>query len=301
MKRKERIIVVLNPSSGVGSKDYATTIIFRKLRKHFNTVSVVNSKSPSHGFELAKQALGHFDIITVFGGDGTINSIAPALINTEKTLGIIPGGSGNGLVRNLNISLHWRKAINTLIYGKDVYIDIGKINNKHFFNIAGIGLDALIAKKFNLESKSRGLLPYIYYTLKGYFKMQPFHVQINNGKTTFQERIMIIAFANFKQYGGRLIIAPSASPYDNQLDLCILNHFGLLKFPKNIYRLYTGNIHKSTDYFSFKFKKIEIKSLGGKIPFHYDGEYGGKDLSAHSVEILTEKIKIRIPNPKLKM
>ncbi len=69
----------------------------------------------------------------------TVRSILllPHLVGTDKTLGILPGGSGNGLIRNLHISLSWRQALDTLIHGRDKYIDIGKINNSYFFNVAG--------------------------------------------------------------------------------------------------------------------------------------------------------------------
>ncbi|MGD2092184.1 MAG: diacylglycerol kinase family lipid kinase [Candidatus Aminicenantes bacterium] len=297
MRRNERILVVLNPQSGVVSKDVATSIIFNKLRKHFTTVSLINSNSASHGYEITRQALEQFDVIAAFGGDGTINSIASALLNTNKTLGLIPGGSGNGMVRSLNIPISWRRALDVLINGTDVYVDAGKINDKFFFNIAGIGLDGLISKKFNLEAKTRGLAPYIYYALKGVVEMPSYRVEINLGNTVFQDEIMLIAFANFKQYGGKAIIAPFASPYDKLLDICVIHKFKLLKESLNIRNLFTGNIHKFPFYKSYKFDRCEIKSLDGLIPFHFDGEYGGEDCSHYAVKILPAKIKVRIPPP----
>lgn len=295
MKKKERILVILNPSSGIYSKDVATSIIFKKLREHFSTVSIINSNSPSHGFEITKDTIDLFDIFTAFGGDGTINSIASALVNTDKTLGILAGGSGNGLVRNLNIPLSWRRDLDVLIYGKDTYIDVGKINGKYFFNVAGIGLDGLISKKIELESKSRGIAPYIYYALKGYFEMPYFHVSINADGKEFEEEIMIAAFANFKQYGGKAIIAPFASPRDGLLDLCIIKKFSILKETLNIQRLFTGNIHKFQFYSSYKFKNVKIKSLDRTIPLTIDGEYGGKEISDYEISVLPLQIKIRVP------
>jgi len=298
MRRNERILVVLNPSSGLVSKDVATSVMFRKLRKHFNTVSLINSNSPLHGYEITRQALGQFDIIVAFGGDGTINSIASALVNTNKTLGLLPGGSGNGMVRSLDIPISWRRALDTLIYGKDVYVDAGQINGKYFFNIAGIGLDALISKKFNMEARTRGIATYIYYALKGYLELPSFRVQIELEDTIFQDEIMMIAFANFKQYGGNAIIAPLASPYDKMLDICIINKFKLLKESLNLATLFTGNIHKFPFYKSYKFNRCVIKSLGGAIPFHFDGEYGGEDLEEYTINVLPATIKMRIPDPE---
>ena len=296
MKRSdERILVILNPSSGIVSKDIATSVIFKKLRKHFNTVSIINSNSPEHGYDITKNALDQFDVITAFGGDGTVNSIASALIESEKTLGILPGGSGNGLVRNLGIPLSWRRALDVLIHGKDVAIDAGTINNRYFFNVAGIGLDGLISKRFNLESKTRGIVPYIYYGVRGFFEMPTYRIQINLGDVEFQDEILIVAFANFKQYGGNAIIAPFASPYDNLLDMCILNKFKFIKASFNIQRLFTGSIHKVPFYKSYKFDRVVIKSLDREIPSTIDGEYGGEDLTEFTIQVLPGIVRVRIP------
>jgi YegS/Rv2252/BmrU family lipid kinase len=296
MQRNERILVILNPASGVISKDISTSVIFKKLRKHFNTVSLINSNSPEHGVEIAKQSLNNFDIITAFGGDGTINSIASALVGTDKILGLLPGGSGNGLIRSLHIPLSWRRALDVLIDGKDVFLDAGKINETFFINIAGIGLDALVTRQFNLESKSRGMAPYIYYALKGVLEMPTFRVKIRLEDAEFEDEIMIIAFANFKQYGGKLIIAPQASPTDNLLDLCIIKKFKLIKGSLSAQKFFTGHIQDFPFYRCYKFDTCEIESLQGKIPFHFDGEYGGEDLDYFKVEVIPGKIKCRVPN-----
>ncbi len=295
MKKKERILVVLNPSAGVVAKDISTSVIFSTLRKHFDTVSIINSNSPEHGYKIAKEATKNFEIITAFGGDGTINSIAKALVGTNTILGILPGGSGNGMIRNLKIPLSWRKALNVLIYGKDVKIDVGTINNEYFFNVAGIGLDGEISKRYSLDPKSRGIFPYIYHAFKGYFEMPTFRVNIDLGEFQFQDEVMLIAFANFKQYGGKAVIAPFASPYDNELDLCILNKFKLLKMSVNLQKLFTGNIHKLPFYKSYKFKKVKITSLDGPIPSTIDGEYGGKDLTSYEIEVIPNILNIRVP------
>jgi len=296
MKRSdERVLVLLNPTSGFISKDIASASIIRKLRRYFASVSLVHSKSPAHASEITRQGLNHFDLFTAFGGDGTVNSVAASLLNTNKTLGILPGGSGNGLARNLNIPLSWRRALETLIHGHDVFIDAGKINDITFFNVAGIGLDGLISKKFNLESRTRGILPYFYYALKGIFEMPSFGVRVSTEESEFEDEIMILALANFREYGANVVIAPYASPFDHLLDLCILNKFKLIKSSLNIQRLFTGNIDKFPFYRSFKFNRVHIRSLHKPIPFHFDGEYGGSELLDYDVSVIPAAVKVRIP------
>lgn len=293
--KDERILVILNPASGVVSKDVAASYMFKKLLKHFRTVSMINSNSPQDGYEIARSSKDNFDIIAVFGGDGTINSIASALVGTDKTLGILPGGSGNGLIRNLRISLSWRQALDTLIHGRDKYIDIGKINNSYFFNVAGVGLDGMISKKYNTETKARGMAPYIYYALRGYFEMPTFNAKIICDDIEINDEVALIAFANFPQYGGNAIIAPLADPYDGKLDLCIIKKFKLVRSPLFIRRFFTGNIDKLPFYQTLQFRKVSITSGNIEIPSTIDGEYGGEDGKIFQVEVVPKAIRIRIP------
>ncbi len=65
-------------------------------------------------------------------------------------------------------------------------------------------------------------------------------------------------------------------------------------------RLFTGHIHEFPFYKTYKFDVCEIESLGGKVPYHFDGEYAGKDLDYFKIETLPGKIKIRTPRALLK-
>jgi YegS/Rv2252/BmrU family lipid kinase len=294
-RSSERILLILNPSSGFISKDIAVALILKKLRRHFASVSLVNTASPLQASEITRQGLKHFDVFVAFGGDGTVNSVASSLFSSNKTLGILPGGSGNGLARNLGIPLSWLRALDTLISGQDVSIDTGRINGRHFFNVAGMGLDGLISKKFNLESRTRGILPYVYFALKGYLEMPQFTVRVTTESSEFEEDIMILALANFRQYGAKAIIAPHASPYDGLLDLCLLKKFKLLQSSLNVQRLFTGTIHKYPFYRTFKFERVHIRSLNGPIPFHFDGEYGGSEMEDYDVHVVPASMRVRIP------
>jgi hypothetical protein len=55
----ERILVLLNPASGFISKDITTSLILRKLRRHFASVSLVYTNSPAHANEITRQGLNH--------------------------------------------------------------------------------------------------------------------------------------------------------------------------------------------------------------------------------------------------
>jgi hypothetical protein len=61
----------------------------------------------------------------------------------------------------------------------------------------------LISKKFNLETKSRGIAPYIYYAFKGYFEMPIYRVEFKSDGLSFLDDVVLSAFANFRRTAAR--------------------------------------------------------------------------------------------------
>lgn len=299
MRRAERVLLIVNPASGFVSKDIAVALIARKLRRHFAALALVHSSSPQQARETVLQELDRFDVFVAYGGDGTVNSVAGALVGRDKTLGILPGGSGNGLARNLGIPLSWLRALGTLVSGRDASIDAGEINGRRFFNVAGIGLDGLIARQFEHDARTRGILPYVYFALKGYLEMPAFRVRVSAAGGEFEEDIMIAALANFRQYGAKAVIAPHASPYDRLLDLCLLGKFSLMESSLNVQRLFSGTIHKYPFYRALPFARARIRSLSGPVPFHFDGEYGGEQ-EDYEARVLPAAVRVRVPAVKKK-
>ena len=99
------------------------------------------------------------DIVAAYGGDGTLNYAGTLCMQYKKTLAVLPFGSGNGLARTLKIPLTSISAIKRLNLLNTVKIDVGVINNKKFFNIAGMGFDAHISALFAKSEKRLSLTP----------------------------------------------------------------------------------------------------------------------------------------------
>src|SRR5262249_1311819 len=151
---------------------------------------------PQHATELALKAVrDSADIIAAVGGDGTVNEIGKALINTKAVLAIIPAGSGNGLARHLGIPVGLTRAIKALNHAHPMAIDTAKINEEIFLGTAGIGFDAHIAHAFAQFGK-RGFLSYCQVALKEFSQYEPqsYHMTID-GKQLIR-KALILTFAN---------------------------------------------------------------------------------------------------------
>ena len=226
------------------------------------------------------------EVVIVAGGDGTINSTLPYLLESGAFLGIIPFGSGNGLARNLHIPLNSTRAAQRLIRPKKLRVDVGIINGEiYFINVAGIGFDGYIAHEFDQMGK-RGISPYVYAALKGYFKKEEFRYETQG----ISGEAFLIAFANFPQYGGEARIAPGANPSDGKMDVVFIKKPGLGYTLGNWPRLFVGGIEKLR-----VFSRLRVSSLSLEVsppqPSHYDGEKGPL-LSRIGLQVKKRAIKV---------
>lgn len=268
---KKKILFIINPISGGKKKDKFETVAHRYLDERLFSPEFVFTQEPNHAEQLAREGLANkFDFITAVGGDGTVNEVAKALLGTQTPLGIIPEGSGNGLARALHIPLEKKDAINLLNRLAVKEIDAGYINGIPFFNMAGIGFDALISSRF-AKKDLRGPLGYmqtVFYEISNY---KPLDYEIDVDGRACKRKAFMISIANSPQYGNEAYISPNASMEDGLLDVCIVKPFPLFILPKMIYHLFSKTADKTKYVEIIHGKKIKIKrSMDEEV--HIDGE-----------------------------
>jgi diacylglycerol kinase (ATP) len=217
-----RVSVVVNPIAGPGADDRSSRAARarRVLADLGVTGDVVVTSGPGDAARLSRAARdGGADVVIAWGGDGTINEVAGPLIGGPAALGIVRSGSGDGLARTLGVAADPAIAVARILagWGHPTLIDAGYLGDRHFLNIGGIGFDATVAAAFNAGS-SRGLAAYLVTTLKTVRTYRPESYRARLGEDRFEGVRFLIAFANARQYGGGLVLAPAADPADGWLD-----------------------------------------------------------------------------------
>src|SRR5205085_663656 len=95
------------------------------------------------------------------------------------SVALVPSGSGNGLARDLGIPFDPTAALQLAFDGQERTIDAGEIDNRFFFNVAGIGLDARVAHTFAADGlQKRGFSRYVRITLRELIGYEPDHLTI---------------------------------------------------------------------------------------------------------------------------
>jgi len=256
--------------SGTSNKAKVVKEIEKRLNPDLFDFDINFTQGAGHATDLAKTASDNgVKIVVAVGGDGTVNETATGLIHSNTSLGIIPVGSGNGLARHLQIPMDYQKAIHYLNESEKTAIDICMANDIPFFNVAGVGYDALVAHDF-AQKEGRGFTTYIQSVLEQWFKYRPkkFTIKTETGK--YKTKALLISFANGSQFGNNAYIAPDASLDDGLMDVNILYNFPGLAAPIVAFQLFNKDIHRSRYSETFRSGAVSIKQKGKKA--HLDGE-----------------------------
>lgn len=277
---QRRFIYFINPISGTkGKQKLLQTIKQRTEEKQIPYEILHTNAEGNYSFLKEKIKTENITDIIVCGGDGTVNQIASALLDTNINIGIIPMGSGNGLALAAGISKDINKALNIIFKGHSSLVDGFFINNHFSCMLCGLGFDAQVAHDFAAQKK-RGLKTYVNQTIKN-FRIAPtysFILRINN--IIIQTEAFFISIANSNQFGNNVKIAPKASLSDGLIDIVVVNKMSKAKLLYSIGKqLFFGNVgdavenkkYKKEDIYYYQTNKLIIENIDN-APLHIDGD-----------------------------
>lgn len=266
-----RLLLIINPISGLGSKETFEPLVRKTLEPIGYEVKTVYTCARGDATRLARQAVkeGYYGVLAA-GGDGTVNETARALCHTDTILGIIPCGSGNGLARHLGIPIDPASAVRIIAEGHVTESDFGAVNGRPFFCTFGVGFDAAVSSNFARQHR-RGPLTYIRSTIAEYIKFHPQVYTVSANGHVLTEKAFLIAVCNASQYGNNAYIAPRATMTDGLLDITIIHAGNPLSTMLVGVDMLTGYTYRNAlvDTIRVSSATIERKHPG---PAHIDGE-----------------------------
>lgn len=273
------VAAIINPISGAGADTEAAerrvTFLTRELARRGLEASIHLTERAGHAYELAAAAAHDgAELVLVWGGDGTANECGAALMGSQSVLGLIPAGSGNGLAAALGSQRDPGRALAAALDGTLRRIDAGVIEGRPFFNIAGIGIDARIAKLFNARARgSRGRWPYVAIGVREGCRYCGDDYEITLDGESMRLRALLIAFANGREYGMGARIASDARLDDGLLDAAIVEDRSVLARFWHARHLTTGKIHLAPRIHTRRIRHALVRGQG-PLEYHVDGEPG---------------------------
>ncbi len=267
----KRMAFIVNPKAGTNLQKNIGDAVDKYLNHKRFVYGIWSSEYPGHGYELAKKAVEEgYDIVVAVGGDGSVNEIAPALIGTKVSLGIVPAGSGNGLAMHLGYGRELAKAVKKLNTAENQLIDVGILNGRPFFNVAGIGFDGLVSNLMK-ASNWRGFVPYFLKSMEAGLTYTPLMCRIELDDRVLTEKCFVIAIANGPMYGYNMQIAPDAQLDDGFFEVVILKDAPVWQYLAAVPATFNGKIYDAAFVEHFTTRRVVI-SAEQPLHVHVDGE-----------------------------
>jgi diacylglycerol kinase (ATP) len=273
--RVSRASVIVNPVAGPdghrpGAGSARADRARRALRAHGVIGEVVITPGRGHAAALVRDLVDRgAEVVIAWGGDGTINEVAGALIGTATPLGIVRSGSGDGLARSLRVSEDPDQAIASAVTGSSHLIDVGYLGDRHFLNVGGIGFDAAVATAFNRGGR-RGQLRYLLRTLQAVWTYRASRYRLQLEHEASDSTRFLVAFANGSEYGGHLVLSADADLSDGWLDAVIVDDGPAIRQVWRMRRLALGVRRPAEGIFRYRIRHASI--AGDRLVCHVDGE-----------------------------
>ncbi|WP_026695225.1 diacylglycerol kinase [Peribacillus kribbensis] len=274
----KRARIIYNPTSGRELfKKHLPEVLVKLERAGYET-SCHATTGEGDATEAARLAIERgYDVVIAAGGDGTINEVINGLADApvRPKVGIIPVGTTNDFARALKIPRNVEAAADIIAEGQTMAIDIGKMNDRYFINIAGGG--RLTELTYEVPSKLKTVLGQLAYYLKG-MEMLPSikatEVSIEYDGKIFEGEIMLFLAANTNSVGGFERLAPDASLNDGMFTLLILKKANLADFIRIASLAIRGEHLTDSHIIYVKANRIKVHTKE-RMQLNLDGEYGG--------------------------
>lgn len=272
-----KIRLIYNPSSGDRSfKNKLDEVIEEFQREGYQVLpyKTLGVDDIEHGVKLAK--LDNCKSIAVAGGDGTINRVVNAMIknNIKLPLGIFPYGTANDLAQYFGMSKDVKKCCRGIINGKVKSIDLGKINEKYFINVAAGGLLTDVSQKVDINLKNTlGKLAYYIKGLEQFPNFRPIPMEFVTEDVTISEKVYLFLVFNGRSAGGFNLLARDAIIDDGKLDIIAIKACALVDLISLFIKILRGEHLQDNNIIYIRTDKLKINSEYD-VETDIDGESG---------------------------
>jgi len=286
------MMVIVNPHASTMSERLRELVVAALAGRY--EVEWAPTQRRGHATELARDAAGAgCEVVVAFGGDGTVNEAANALVGTSAALTCLPGGATNILCRLLGIPLDVVDATQRLLARADDWgtrtIDLGRVNDRHFTFAGGAGLDASVVERVDRRPDlKRRFGPWFFAesavaTFLSRYVTHPLHLEVAVDDRTLRGVSVFVqngpAYTYFRNRP--VVLAHDGTLDSGTLAGAVLERANPVDVPTVAFRALSGAAplaqHRRVAAFAGA-RELRVTSADGRpVPFQVDGDYLGED------------------------
>lgn len=293
MNRK-KVLVLINPNSGKKNSKESVLDALNLFSANNYQMEIYLSQKPMDVTRYIEENGERFDVVAVFGGDGTLNEATNGLMKLKHipVISYFPTGTMNDFGTNFGLTNDMKQCANIACVGHIESFDVGKMNSHYFNYVAGFGAFCNVSYETKQELKKQiGNLAYIIKAIHEIPNLHPYHVKMNLDGKVFEKDLMFGLIINGNRVAGFEMVEQADNTFkDGLFDMILVEH------TPNLLELYNyplGVLHPELNmkYVErYQAKSIIIESQE-KLAWTLDGEEGEETLVAR-VENISQALQI---------
>lgn len=269
------IEVIINDSSGATGKQDVRDQLADLFGQNGIDARISLAKSGAELVDMARRA-ANSDIETIVagGGDGTINAVASTLVETGKSLGVLPLGTLNHFAKDLRIPLDLQGSVQTIIANYVVPVDVGEVNGHIFLNNSSLGLyPNLVHEREQHQQLGHGKWPAFVWAAFSVMRMYPFlDVRLNVDGRELSSRTPFVFIGNNEYHMESFNIGGRARLDGGQLSLYFSHRTRRLGLAMIGLRALLGRAETSEEFIAMLTTDVSIETPRRRIRVATDGE-----------------------------
>ncbi len=269
--------VVINRGSGIDDKEQARESLQELFQANGITARISIAHSGAEICELAKAAVrGNSQVIVAGGGDGTINAVAAAIIDSgsDKILAVLPMGTLNHLAQDLGLPLELEQAARVILSGHPVNIDVGEVNGRIFLNNSSLGLYPIMVRERERHQRlGHGKWPAFAWAAFTVFRRYPFlsvRLLVAGDELNCRTPFLFVGNNDYAMEGLRIGRRPCLNA--GRLSLYITNRTGRLGLIRLALRALFGRLRSEKDFLAVSTGEVKIETRRKRMRVAFDGE-----------------------------
>ncbi len=315
---RKRVAVVVNPTKFDDLPAVRASLAKVCAEQDWDDPIVLETTPHDVGFGQTRQAIADgVDLVCALGGDGTVRAVAQEMVGSGVPLGLLPGGTGNLLARNLELPVDdLERAMTVALSGRNRHVDAGWLTldpedleleegagegstageRRHaFFVMAGLGLDAAIMDSTSEQLKSRiGWGAYVPAGLRNMLT-ERFKVTLTvDGGPPETQRARMVVIGNCGKITGGIDLLPDAEPDDGTLDVIVLAPRGVAAWASVAARVITKSDRSTTTLSRHRCQTAHVQ-VGEPQRVQVDGDIVG-EATRVAVEVQHRVLIVRTEN-----
>ena len=295
---QRKVLLIYNPNSGNGMfPRYLDLIISKFQDKGFLIRPVRGASTDILDYVFSHIHAEQYRNIIIAGGDGTVNIVVNAMMKHEIDLpiAIFPAGTANDFAYYMNIPNEINQMIDIALGNEFVYVDLAKMNDRHYINVAAMGTLVDVSQKTDPNLKNT--LGIMAYYLKGISEIPNLHaipISIKSKECTKDIDMYFMVVMNGGSAGGFRRVAPESDIRDGLLDVIIFKKMLIPEFAPLFFEVLAGHHPHNKNVLYFKTDELYLESPED-VSTDVDGEKGEK-FPLHFT-VLHNKLRILYSDP----